>query len=116
MGRPIGDTQPYYEILRNTKKYQKIPRKSNEKIKSCSAGAKTEDTKSGTSDRRRPEILRNKKKYQKMSRKSNEKIKSCSAGAKTEDTKSGTSDRRHPAILRNIKKYQEIPKNTTKIE
>ena len=31
VGRPIGDTQQYYEILRNTKKYQKIPRKSNEK-------------------------------------------------------------------------------------
>ena len=62
VARPIGDTQKYYEILRNTKKYQKILRKSNEKIKSCSAGAKTEDTKSCTPDRRHPAILRNTKK------------------------------------------------------
>ena len=30
VARPIGDTQKYYEILRNTKKYKKIPWQSNE--------------------------------------------------------------------------------------
>ena len=30
VARPISDTQKYYEILRHTKKYQKILRKSNE--------------------------------------------------------------------------------------